>query len=180
MNEMFEQSKEFVSTNQEKISGGIANQRDYSLRPPFDVDDQLQILATYKANHRKQIVNAVPRSKKRIPPREFEINPNMKTMYQYHFNDTADARLGYCEQRSIESRNVYFKRCQQHEKNLVELGKFNMTPPPPRKYRSDWNQRISEYAAEISYVGSMFIRNRIHDHSSCGRLAKNCVHYIEF
>lgn len=183
MNEMFGQSKEFVSTNQSKITGSPINKRENTLRPPFGIDDPFQILARFKASRQKSVSTGNSshlRSTRRIPPREYEVNPNMKTMYQYHFNDTGDVSRGHCDNRSIQSLNEDFKRCQMNCKNLLELFKFNEPELPPRKYRSDRNKRISEYAAEIGYVGAKIISHNLHDHSKCGRLPKNCVHYIEF
>lgn len=179
---MFGQSNEFALTTQRKIIGSN-NGKKYTLQPPFGIDDHFQILAAFKASRQKPPVVASPthsKRKKSIPTREFEYNPNMKTMYQYQYNDTGDVRQGYCDNRSVESLNEYFKRCQQSGRNLRELFKLRSPDLPPLKYRSDHSNRISEYAAEISYVGSKIFSSHIHDHSKCGRLPKNCVHYIEF
>ncbi len=182
MNEILKQSKEFFPANHPKITGSKTTiDRTYSLRPPFGIDDHLQILARFKASRQNAVAIVNPSfRKRRIPRREFEVNPNMKTMYQYQYNDTADEMLGYCDNRSIESLNEYFKRCQQNAKNMLELHKLGMPELPPRKYRSDYNKRVSEYTAEIGYVASKFVSYKIHDHSKCGRLPRKCVHYIEF
>lgn len=179
MNEILNQTNKLVTVNQSKISGSKEN----VLRPPFGVDDPFEMLARFKASRHSPtttIDSSHAYRKKRIQPRQFEVNPNMKTMYQYQFNDSADLRLGYCDERSVEDLNRQFKRCQQSQRNMWELFKLNTPELPPKKYRSDYNKRISEYAAEICYVGSKFLSNKIHDHSSCGRLPKHCVHYIEF
>lgn len=176
------QPAEQTSSKQSKICSNTTNGCTLSrLRAPFSTEDQSNVLTTFKNSRQKSnddIANPLrlfPLKPK--PPREYEINPRMKTMYQYQYNDAADVRLGYCDNSSIEKRNEHFKRCQKHGR---ELCKLRMPEPPPRKYRSDRNKRVSEYTAEISYVGAKFMTARIHDHSQCGRLPKNCVHYIEF
>lgn len=111
-------------------------------------------------------------------PKELEVNPKLKTMYQYQFNDTANARLGYTDTRSITERIQYLKRSQKLQNDLME-DKRKTIKYPPLKYRSDKNQRISEYMAEISYIGGKIMSSKIHDHSKCGTPPK-CVHYISF
>lgn len=180
---MFRQDEESVPANQSKKNSdsSITSKREFTLRPPFGIDDQTQVLARFRASRPRPPVDPLhSRRRKRIPPIEFEVNPNMKTMYQYQFNDPADERLGFCDNRSIESLNNHFKRCQRHQRNVMEAIKMHLPELPPRKYRSDRNKRVSEYTAEISYVGAKIMSNKIHDHSQCGRLPKNCVHYIEF
>lgn len=179
---MFRQSKEYVLAFQSQNSDNTTNRKEHILRPPFGVDDRFQTLAKFKASRQNPIViTRIPRlsEKKRIPRKEYETNPNMKTMYQYHYNDTGDVRLSECDNRSVESLNKHFKSCQRRGIIAIELFNLRMPEAPNRKYRSDTNKRISEYAAEICYVGTKITKNRIHDHSMCGRLQKNCVHYIE-
>lgn len=176
-------SEQQSSSKQSKICSNGNECTVSRLRAPFSTEDQSNVLTTFKNSRQKPNAIANPPRLfplKPIPPREYEINPTMKTMYQYQFNDAADVRLGHCDNRSIESRNKYFKRCQKHGQDFVELFKLHMPEPPPRKYRSDRNKRVSEYTAEISYVGAKIMSNRIHDHTQCGRLPKYCVHYIEF
>lgn len=183
MIENIKQSEASVSANHSKITVSKPNVKVFELRPPFGIDDQSQNLATFKASRLNPTVAGRPKlafRKLRPISREYEVNPNMKTMYQYQFNDTADVKLGYCANKSVESLNEQFKRTQQRSKIAVELFKLSLPEAPPRKYRSDYSRRITEYAAEISYVGSKFILNNIHDHSKCGRVPKNCIHYIEF
>lgn len=183
MSLMFRQSKEYDLTFQSQISDTVSNRRKYIFRPPFGVDDHFQTLAMFKANRQKPLGHTkLPRlsEKKRITAIEYELNPHMKTMYQYQFNDTADVRLGRCDNRSVECRNKDFRSCQRRGIVAIELCKLSLPELPPRKFRSDRSKRVTEYAAEINYVGSKIISNRIHDHSTCGRLAKHCVHYIEF
>lgn len=111
-------------------------------------------------------------------PKELEVNPNLKTMYQYQFNDTANARLGYTNTRSITERIQYLKRSQKLQNDLID-DRRKKNNYPPRKYRSDKNQRISEYKAEISYIGGKIMSSKIHDHLKCASPSK-CVHYINF
>lgn len=183
MSEIFKQSETPTRENHSKITGSKTNAKVFQLRPPFGIDDQSQIYATFKASR----LNPAPAVKPSLSfrkikpiPREYEVNPTMKTMYQYQFNDSADTKLGYCGNQSVEDLHQQFKRCQQRAKTAVELYNLSLPELPPRKYRSDYSRRISEYAAEISYVGSKFILNNIHDHSNCGRVPKKCIHYIEF
>lgn len=182
MNEIFQHCENSVSTKQSKITGSKINEKQYVLRPPFGIDDPCHMLARFKASRQNASTSEdwSWSRRKRVIPRQYEVNPNMKTMYQYHYNDTGDDRLGYCDQRSIEALHQQFKRSQQRQKNLRELFHLRMPEAPPRKYRSDYSKRISEYSAEISYVASKFTSNKIHDHTKCGRLPKHCVHYIEF
>lgn len=126
--------------------------------------------------HLKEVV-IVP--KRPVIPRDYEVNPRLKTMYDYHFNDTGDAILGYCDNRTIPERLYYFKNCQRVQDDLLlaikEGGKSKI-----RRYKSDYNKRISEYMAETSFIGKKILRNRIHDHSNCGKIESRCVHYINF
>lgn len=180
---MSRQPEEFISSKQSKMcsnpsNGGECTRSD--LRAPFSTHLLTEFMNSSK--HKSNNIVDPPRlfPLKPIQRREYEVNPTMKTMYQYQYSDPADVRLGHCDNRSIESRNEHFKRCQKHGRDFVELFKLRLPEPPPRKYKSDRSKRVSEYTAEISYVGAKILSSRIHDHSQCGRLPKNCVHYIEF
>lgn len=117
--------------------------------------------------------------KRPVIPRDYEINPRMKTMYHYHFNDSADALLGYCDNRTIAERNVYFKNCQRVQDDLLQAIRSGGNGSV-RRYQSNYNKRISEYMAETSFIGGKILKSRIHDHSKCGKSACRCVHYIDF
>lgn len=117
--------------------------------------------------------------KRPVIPRDYEVNPRLKTMYQYHYNDKADALLGYCDNRTISERIDYFKNCQRVQNDLFDAIKFGGMSGI-RRHRSDYNKRITEYMAETSFIGENIMKNRIHDHSKCGTLASRCVHYIDF
>lgn len=112
-------------------------------------------------------------------PKELETNPKMKTMYQYQFNDTANARFGCSDTRTITERIQYFKRSQKLQNDLIDDRKKEIKYPP-RKYRSDKNQRISEYMAEISYIGGKIMSSRLHNHKKCGQPRMKCEHYVKF
>lgn len=112
-------------------------------------------------------------------PKELETNPKMKTMYQYQFNDTANARLGCSDSRTITERIEYLRRSQKLQNDLIDDRK-RAIKYPPRKYRSDKNPRISEYMSEISYIGGKIMSSRLHDHSKCGEPRMKCKHYIQF
>lgn len=112
-------------------------------------------------------------------PKELESSSELKTMYQYQFNDTANARFGRADNRSITERIQYFKRSQKLQNDLINDRKKEIKYPP-RKYRSDKNQRISEYMAEISYIGGKIMASRLHHHSKCGEPRMKCEHYIKF
>lgn len=112
-------------------------------------------------------------------PRDYEVNPRLKTMYQYHFNDKGDTLLGYCDNRTIAQRIEYFRNCQRAQADLHQSIKDNGTSGI-RRYRSDYNKRITEYMAETSFIGAKIMKNRIHDHSKCGTLPSRCIHYIDF
>lgn len=112
-------------------------------------------------------------------PRELETNPKPKTMYQYQFNDTANARFECTDNRTITERIEYFKRSQKLQNDLIDDSKRDIKYPAP-KYRSDKNVRISEYMAEISYVGAKIMSSRMHDHSKCGQPRMKCEHFIKF
>lgn len=117
--------------------------------------------------------------KRPVIPRDYDINPRLKTMYSYHFNDTGDAILGYCDNRSQAERHRYFKNCQKLQNDLMEAIK-NRNRSHINIYRSNRNKRITEYMAETSYIGGKIMSNRIHDHSNCGKTPNRCVHYIDF
>lgn len=117
--------------------------------------------------------------KRPLIPRDYEVNPRLKTMYQYHFNDKGDTILGYCDNRTIAQRIDYFKNCQRAQADLHEAIKIGGTSGI-RRYRSDYNKRMTEYMAETSFIGAKIMKSRIHDHSKCGTLASKCVHYIDF
>lgn len=113
-------------------------------------------------------------------PKELEANSDLKTMYQYQFNDTANARFNSVDTRSITERNEYFKRSQKLQNDLLNDRKKEIKYPP-RKYRSDKNQRISEYMAEISYIGGKIMSSRLHHHAKCGQPPRmKCEHYVKF
>lgn len=112
-------------------------------------------------------------------PRDYEINPRMKTMYQYHFNDSADTILGYCDNRSIPERMTYFRNSQRVQDDLLQAI-INGAKGSVRRYRSNYDKRISEYMAETSFIGGKILKNRIHDHSKCGKSESRCIHYIDF
>lgn len=117
--------------------------------------------------------------KRPVIPRDYEVNPRLKTMYQYHYNDKADALLGYCDNRTVSERISYFRNCQRVQNDLFEAIKFGGMSGI-RRYKSNYNKRISEYMAETSFIGAKIMQNKIHDHSKCGSLASRCVHYIDF
>lgn len=121
-----------------------------------------------------------PITDKKVIQKDYNVSPRLKTMYQYHFNDTADGRLGDCDNRSIEERLKYFKRREKLQNDLLYEIKHRLDPPPPRKYRSDYSKRVTEYMAETSYVGAVIMKCRIHDHSKCGPTPRRCVHYLNF
>lgn len=117
--------------------------------------------------------------KRPVIPRDYDVNPRLKTMYQYHYNDKGDALLGYCDNRTVQERIRYFKNCQRVQDDLlISIKEGNMSGI--RRYRSNYNHRISEYMAETSFIGAQIMKNRIHDHSKCGTLVSRCVHYIDF
>lgn len=124
----------------------------------------------------RKIVNA---PKRPLISRDYEVNPRLKTMYQYHFNDIGDTILGYCDNRTIAQRIEYFKNCQRAQIDRHESFKFGGTSGI-RRYRSDYNKRMTEYMAETSFIGAKIMKSRIHDHSKCGTLASKCVHYLNF
>lgn len=117
--------------------------------------------------------------KRPVIPRDYEVNPRMKTMYQYHFNDKGDAILGYCDNRTVAERINYFKNCQRVQADLHRSIKEGGTSGI-RRYKSDYNTRISEYMAETSFIGAKIMKNRIHDHTKCGTIPCRCIHYIDF
>lgn len=116
--------------------------------------------------------------KNSVIARDYDVNPRLKTTYQHYFNGTADALLGYCDNRTFAQRISYFRNCQRAQDELLFAMKNGMYSIP--KYRSDYNKRISEYMAEISFVGAKIIKSRIHDHSKCGPSSRKCVHYMDF
>lgn len=111
--------------------------------------------------------------------RDYEINPRMKTMYQYHFNDNADKILRYCDNRTVNERIDYFKNLQRVQDDMLQEIR-NGSKSSIRRYRSNYNKRITEYMAETSFIGAKIMKSRIHDHSKCGKSASRCVHYIDF
>lgn len=117
--------------------------------------------------------------KRPVIPRDYEVNPRMKTMYQYQFGDSGDAILGYCDNRSILERNRYFKNSQRVQNDLLQVIR-NGGKGSVRRYKSNYSKRISEYMAETSFIGGKILKSRIHDHSKCGASASRCVHNIDF
>ncbi len=114
-----------------------------------------------------------------VVPRDYETNPKMKTMYHYHFNDSGDTILGYCDNRPIMERNRYFKSCHRAQDDFFQAIK-NGGKNGIRRYRSDYSKWISEYMVETSFVGGKILKHRIHDHTACGKSANRCIHYIDF
>lgn len=105
--------------------------------------------------------------------KDYLVNPRVWTTYQQHFNSSADLRLGYCDNRSIDERHRYFKSCQKLQEDLAQSFKSKGVS---RKYNSNHNQRISEYMAQTSYLGGAIIKSGIHNHSKCP--TKRCTHFI--
>lgn len=114
-----------------------------------------------------------------IIPRDYDVNARMKTMYQYHFNDSGDTLLGYCDNRTVTERITNFRNCQRVQDDLLQAIK-NGGRGSIRRYKSNYNKRISEYMAETSFIGGKIIKSRIHDHSQCGASASRCIHSIDF
>lgn len=117
--------------------------------------------------------------KRPVIPRDYDFNPRMKTMYRYQFNDSGDARLGYCDNRTTAERITFFRNCQRVQDDLLQSIK-NGGKSSIRRYKSDYNKRVSEYMAETSFIGGKILKSHIHDHSKCGTSAGRCVHYIDF
>lgn len=117
--------------------------------------------------------------KRPVIPRDYEVNPRLKTMYHYHFNDSGDKILGFCDNRTIAERHAYFRSCERNSEDLLRSfkkgGRGNV-----RRYKSDYSRRISEYMAETSFIGEKILKSRIHDHSKCGLSQSRCVHHIDF
>lgn len=126
-----------------------------------------------------QVIDPVTMPKRSIIAKDYEINPRLKTMYQYHYNDSADALLRYCDNRTITERIAYFRNCQRVQEDLYQTIKDG-AKGKIRRYRSNYNKRMSEYMAETSYIGGKILKSKIHDHSKCGSTAGRCVHYIDF
>lgn len=105
------------------------------------------------------------------------VNPRVETTYQQHFNNTADLRLGYCDNRSIEERHRCFKESKRRQDDLLQSIK-SKSVSNYRRYKSDCRQRISEYMAETSYIGGAIMNSGIHNHSKCP--SKHCTHFIKF
>lgn len=109
--------------------------------------------------------------------KDFIANPRVQTTYQHHFNRTADLRLGYCDNRSIEERHRYFKNQSKLQDELFQSIKAKNVSNH-RRYKNNCRQRISEYMAETSYVGEAIMKSGIHNHLKCP--SKHCTHFITF
>lgn len=105
------------------------------------------------------------------------INPRIQTTYQRHFNNTADSRLGYCNNTSIAERHRYFKSCQSLQDHSLQITKLRNVASAG-KYKSDKKRRISEYMAETSHIGGAIMKSGIHNHLKCRN--RNCTHFITF
>lgn len=104
--------------------------------------------------------------------RDYLVNPRVQTTYQQHFNATGDIRLGYCDNRSIDERYRYFKSCQKLQDDMFQRAR---SKGASQRYSSNYNQRISEYMAETSYIGGAIMKSGIHNHFKCPR---RCTHFI--
>lgn len=112
-----------------------------------------------------------------VVQKDYIVNPRVQTTYQQHFNHTADLRLGYCDNRSIEERHRYFKNQKKIQTDLLQSMK-EKNVANYRKYKMNSRQRISEYMAETSYVGNAIMKSGIHNHLKCP--SKRCTHFITF
>lgn len=112
-------------------------------------------------------------------PRDYEINPKLKTMYHYQYNDSGDMALGFCDNRTITERNRYFKNMHRAQNDLL-LKIKNGSGSGIRRYRSNYDKIISEYMAETSFIGWKILKSRIHDHTKCGNTSSRCVHFVDF
>lgn len=110
-----------------------------------------------------------------VVQQDYMSNPRVQTTYQQHFNRTADLRLGYCDNRSIEERHRDFKNQKRLQDDLLQSIK-SRNVSSHRRYNC--RQRISEYMAETSYVGEVIMKSGIHNHLKCP--SKHCTHFITF
>lgn len=116
-------------------------------------------------------------SERSVIQKDYVVNPRVETTYQQHFNNTANLRLGYCDNRSIEERHRFFKESKRRQDDLLQSIK-SKSVSNYRRYKSDCRQRISEYMAETSYIGGAIMNSNIHNHSKCP--SKQCTHFIKF
>lgn len=112
-----------------------------------------------------------------IIQKDYTSNPRTRTTYQIHFNDMADLRLGFCDNKSIEERHRYFKGCQRLQDCELQNIKLR-NASSAGKYKSNKARRISEYMAETSHIGGVIMKSGIHNHLKCRN--RNCSHFITF
>lgn len=137
---------------------------------------------TPNQNYQREPICSQPRSTKISEPtgviqKDYIVNPRIQTTYQHHFNDPADLRLGFCDNRSIEERHRESKERRRRQDDSLQSMKLKYVSNQ-RKYKSDCRQRISEYMAETSYIGGAIMKSGIHNHLKCPH--KHCTHFITF
>ncbi len=108
--------------------------------------------------------------------KDYAVNPRIQTTYQHHYNNAADLRLGYCDNRSIEERHRYFKERRKLQADAIQTHKSNYASNY-HKYNNT-RQGLTEYMAETSYVGATILKSGIHNHLKCP--SRGCTHFITF